>query len=56
VVCSIGCWARHRSVARNAPALLVRGRIENVEGAINIVAEVLSPLHAVTSTGSRDFR
>ena len=56
VVCSIGCWARHRSVARNAPALLVRGRIENVEGAINIIAEVLSPLHAVTSTGSRDFR
>src|SRR6185436_21058601 len=28
VVCSRGCWARYRQVARSAPALLVRGRLE----------------------------
>jgi error-prone DNA polymerase len=28
VICSAGVWARHRRVARAAPALLVRGRLE----------------------------
>ncbi|MEY5059301.1 MAG: error-prone polymerase, partial [Actinomycetota bacterium] len=27
VVCSTGCWARHRATARDASALLVRGRV-----------------------------
>ena len=44
VVCSLGCWIHHRAVARGAPALLVRGRLERAEGVTNIVAERLDPL------------
>jgi error-prone DNA polymerase len=56
VVCSKGCWARYRRVARDAPALLVRGRLERSEGVINVVAERLDPLPVAATAGSRDFR
>jgi error-prone DNA polymerase len=56
VVVSKGCWARHRKVARGAPALLIRGRLERAEGVINIVAEELTPLPVPASASSRDFR
>ncbi len=56
VVCSKGCWARHRRVARGAPALLVRGRLERSEGVINVVAEKLEPLPVGGPLRSRDFR
>jgi len=56
VVVSKGCWARHRRVARDAPALLVRGKLERSEGVINIVAEHLEPLPVPAHTASRDFR
>jgi error-prone DNA polymerase len=56
VVVSKGCWARHRRVARSAPALLVRGRLERAEGVINVIAEKLEPLPLAAPTKSRDFR
>ena len=56
VVCSKGCWARHRRAALGAPALLIRGRLEKVEGVINVVAERLEPLPLGAPTKSRDFR
>jgi len=56
VVCSKGCWARFRSVARDAPALLVQGRVECADGVVNVVAEQLSPLHTAAHVPSRDFR
>jgi error-prone DNA polymerase len=56
VVCSKGCWARHRATARDASALLVRGRVECADGVVNLVAESLSPLFAPASVPSRDFR
>ncbi len=56
VVVSKGCWARHRKVARGAPALLIRGRLERSEGVININAETLSPLPVAAHNPSRDFR
>lgn len=56
VVCSKGCWARHRAVARDASALLVRGRIESASGVINVVAEQITPLFAPATIPSRDFR
>ena len=58
IVCSKGCWARYRRLAREAPALFIRGRLERHEGVINIVAEQLTPLHlpSNTVTTSRDFR
>ena len=56
VVCSKGCWMRHRVIARDAPALLVRGRLEYADGVVNIVAESLSPLFVPATAPSRDFR
>ncbi len=56
IVCSKGCWSRHREVAGTATALVIRGRCENVEGVINIVAERLQPLHLAVPMASRDFR
>ena len=56
VVCSLGCWTRYRRVARSAPALLVRGRLEKVEGVINVVAERLDAMPLAATVPSRDFR
>ena len=56
VVVSKGCWTRYRKVARTAPAMLVRGRCEQAEGVINVVAERLSPLPVRGTPKSRDFR
>ena len=55
VVCSKGCWARHRAVARDAAALLVRGRVECANGVVNVVAESLQPLFVPAGLPSRDF-
>ena len=57
IVCSKGCWARYRRIAREAPALLIRGTLERSEGVINIVAEQMTPLHLPSNavTTSRDF-
>jgi error-prone DNA polymerase len=56
VVCSPGLWKRYRRVARAAPALLVRGRLERVDGVINVVADKLEVLPVVGGHRSRDFR
>jgi error-prone DNA polymerase len=56
IVVSKGCWARYRMIARTAPALLIRGRLERSEGVINIVADELTLLRVPASTASRDFR
>jgi error-prone DNA polymerase len=57
VVVSKGCWRRFRRVAREAPAMLIRGKLERSEGVINIVAEHLAPLTVPGSSIhiSRDF-
>ena len=56
VVCSKGCWARHRAIARDATALLVRGRVERNGEVVNVVAEQLLPLFVPATVPSRDFR
>jgi error-prone DNA polymerase len=57
VICSQGVWSRHRRVARGERALLIRGRLEKVEGVINFIAERLEPLLLSTAAlKSRDFR
>jgi len=56
VVISKGCWTRFRKVARGAPAMVVRGRLERSQGVVNIVAEHLAPLPLPGRTTSRDFR
>jgi error-prone DNA polymerase len=44
VICSRGAWIRWRQVARGAPALMVRGRLERVDDSINVVAETFTRL------------
>ena len=57
VICSKGVWTRYRKVARSAPALLIRGTLEKVEGTFNVVADRIEALSlATTSAKSRDFR
>ena len=56
IVVSVGCWKRFRPVARGAAALLVRGRLERVEGVVNIVAEHMTPLTVAPGLSSRNFR
>ncbi|MGI9032405.1 MAG: error-prone DNA polymerase [Acidimicrobiales bacterium] len=57
VIFAPGVWGRHRRVARSAPALLVRGRLERAEGATNLVAEGIDALSlSMAATRSRDFR
>jgi len=57
VVCSVGCWARYRKVARGAGALLVRGRLEVGDGGvINVVAEHIAPLRVAAKVTARNFR
>ncbi|HVF04113.1 MAG TPA: error-prone DNA polymerase [Frankiaceae bacterium] len=55
VICSPGVWRRFRRVATSAPGLLVRGRLENVEGVANVVADRIEPLSLAVATASRDF-
>ena len=58
IVVSKGCWTRHARVARGAPALLVRGRLERGDGdVLNVIAERMESFTtAVGTMRSRDFR
>jgi error-prone DNA polymerase len=56
VICSVGVWNRYRRIARDAPALIVRGILErSPEGVINLLADRLESLPIVSRTASRDF-
>ncbi len=55
VICSIGVWARYRSVAQSATALVVRGRVESAGGVVNIVAERIDSFELAADVRSRDF-
>ena len=57
VIFSRGAWARWRTVARHAPALVVRGRLERGQGSLALVAEFVEELSLAAPTPpSRDFR
>ncbi|QJU53578.1 error-prone DNA polymerase [Herbiconiux sp. KACC 21604] len=57
VICGVGVWKRYRRIARDAPALIVRGILErSAEGVINLVADRFEPLSLTAPTTSRDFR
>jgi error-prone DNA polymerase len=58
VICSPGAWQRWRDVARRSPALLVKGRLERVDGVVSVVAEKISHLDLGSTAlpPSRDFR
>jgi error-prone DNA polymerase len=56
VICSPGFWVRYRSIVRACPALLLRGRVQNAGGVINMLAEHAAPLDMRVRSASRDFR
>jgi error-prone DNA polymerase len=57
VVFSRGAWARWKAVARHAPVLLIRGRLELGQGTVNLTAERVEALTVGTAVpASRDFR
>ncbi len=56
VICSPGLWHRHRRVARTASAMLIRGRLERVDGVVNLLADHLAALVMPVMSRSRDFR
>ena len=56
VVCSRGCWVRYADVLRRSSALLVRGRVEYVEGVVNVIGEQFTELRIPIRIASRDFR
>jgi error-prone DNA polymerase len=56
VLCTRGVWARHRRLAQTAPALLIRGQLQNASGAVTVVAERLGRIGLSVGSRSRDFR
>ena len=57
VIAGIGVWNRYRRVARESPALVIRGILErSPEGIINLIADKFEPLTVAAQTTSRDFR
>jgi error-prone DNA polymerase len=56
VVVSEGAFIRFKSVLRNNSALIIRGRLDNVGGVLNLVADHAEPLKIAASSQSRDWR
>ena len=56
VLCTPGVWTRHRRLAQTATALIVRGRVQNANGAVTVLADRLDPLTLGVRSRSRDFR
>ena len=55
VVCSVGLWSKYRDLAHSASALLIRGRVQNAEGAVTVVADRLQRMDLRVGTRSRDW-
>ena len=57
IICSVGVWTRYRRVAREAPAMIIRGILErSSEGVTNVLADRFVVLTMAPRTTSRDFR
>ncbi|HZQ31919.1 MAG TPA: error-prone DNA polymerase, partial [Mycobacterium sp.] len=56
VLCTPGVWTRHRRVAQTAPAMLIRGQLQNATGAVTVVAERIGRIELAIASRSRDFR
>lgn len=55
VICPQPVWNRYRTVARMAPAVIIRGMVEQADGVCNVVAETFQHLPLRVPTVSRDF-
>lgn len=56
VLCAPGVWARHRKLAQSAPALIIRGIVQNATGAVTVLADRMSPVDLKVRSRSRDFQ
>ena len=56
VLCTPGLWARYRKLAQTAPALVVRGIVQNAGGAVTVIADRMRPVDLKVGSRSRDFR
>jgi len=56
VLCTPGLWQRYSKLAQSAPALLIRGQVQNASGAVTVVAEKMRPITLAVGSRSRDFR
>ncbi|MRG58434.1 DNA polymerase III subunit alpha [Agromyces sp. CFH 90414] len=57
VIAGVGVWTRYRRVAREAPAMIVRGILEHSrDGIVNLVADRFESLTVSAPHRSRDFR
>jgi error-prone DNA polymerase len=56
VLCAPGVWARYRKLAQTAPALVVRGIVQNASGAVTVIADRMDPVQLRVGSRSRDFR
>lgn len=56
VVCSPQLWSRQRRLAQTAPAMVIRGIVQNASGAVTVVADRLGRLDLRVGSKSRDFR
>ncbi|MDN4649660.1 error-prone DNA polymerase [Curtobacterium sp. PsM8] len=57
VICSVGVWGKYRRVARESPAVVVRGILErSPDGVVNLVADRIEHLPLAVRTRSRDFQ
>ncbi|MFJ4017151.1 error-prone DNA polymerase [Microbacterium sp. NPDC090014] len=57
VICSTGVWGRYHRVARDSPALIIRGILErSAEGVVNVLADAFEDLRTGVTHRSRDFR
>lgn len=56
VIVSAGAWRKYKGVARGARGLLVRGILERQGEAMSVLADRMTAISLIASTGSRDFR
>ena len=56
VIFSKGAWARWRGVARNSPALMIRGALQRGQGTLVLQAEFVEALDLGATVPSRDWR
>ncbi|GAA4694357.1 error-prone DNA polymerase [Nocardioides conyzicola] len=47
VICTVGVWRRHRSVATGSAGMVIRGMLERQDGVTNLVADRLGPIEEV---------
>jgi error-prone DNA polymerase len=56
IICPPAVWQRYRKVGVDASALIIRGRVERMDGAVSLLAMRLERLRVVAAARSRDFR